>query len=178
MATACRARDEADVEARGVEPQDVRFRLDQDYHATQMSTFGPIRFPFASARAARRHVTVTRTPAREALVPLYGRCRSTPLCLEWEARLGKDLPSRRAADALCFFSHGAVREEDTTSHTIAVGAAIQRHWPYRSVDDICRLLQDRATRDRTTGRPDLHLSQTLTRSAASSTRPGTPPGSP
>ncbi|MEZ4473315.1 MAG: hypothetical protein R3F60_21510 [bacterium] len=161
IATACRARAEADVEARGLEPRDARFRLDQDYHATQMSTFGPIRFPLFAWRERRGAATITRTPAREALVPLHGRCRSTPVCLEWEARLGKDLPFRRAADALCFFSHGAVREEDTTlaAHTIAVGAAIQRHWLYRPVDDIRRLLQDRATRDRTTGRPILYLSQ-------------------
>jgi hypothetical protein len=161
MATACKAATEADLEARGLEPLDVRLRLDRDYWGTQMSTFGPISFPLFAYRERQGAATVTHTPARRELLPTLGRCRSTTLCLEWEARLGKDLPFRRAADALGFFSHGAVREEDTTlaAHAVAVGSVIDREWLYRPVDEIRRILDERAARDLKTGRPIIYLSQ-------------------
>ena len=161
MATACKSATEAELESRGLAPQGVRLRLDRDYSATQMSTFGPITFPLFAYREQRGGATVTRTPARQDVVPLVGRCRSTLLCLEWEARLGKDLPFRRAAEALDFFSHGAVREEDTTlaAHAVVVGSVIDREWLYKPVDEIRRILDERAARDLTSGRPIVYLSQ-------------------
>ena len=161
MATACKSATEADIAARKLTDKDVRMRLDRDYHVRQMSTFGPIEFPLCAYRERQGAVTVTRTPARERLVPIHHACRSTLLCLEWEARLGKEFPFRRAASALTFFSHGAVRMEDTTlaAHTVAIGSVIDRKWLYRPVDEIRRLLDERATRDNTTGRPIIYLSQ-------------------
>ncbi len=161
MATACKSATEADIAARGLAQGDVRLRLDGDYHVRQMSTFGPVEFPLFAYRERRGAATVTRTPAREKLVPFHDACRSTLLCLEWEARLGKEFPFRRAAKALGFFSHEAVQMEDTTlaAHTVAIGSIIERKWLYRCADEIRRLLDERATRDNTTGCPVIYLSQ-------------------
>ena len=161
MATACKHATEADIAARGLTEKNARLRLDRDYHARQMSTFGPIEFPLFAYREHQGTVTVTRVPARESLLPIYRACRSTVLCLEWEARLGKEFPFRRAASALTFFSHGAVQMEDTTlaTHAVAIGSVIDRKWLYRPVDEIRRLLDERATRDNTTGQPIIYLSQ-------------------
>ncbi len=161
MAVRCKAATRAELSARDLEPQAVRLRLDRDYWGTQMSTFGPIKFPLFAYREEVGPATVTRTPAREQVVPLLGRCRSTPLCLEWEARLGKELPFRRAAEALGFFSHGAVDEEDTTlaAHAFVVGSIVDRSWLYRPVAEIRQILEDRAARDLSTGRPIVYLSQ-------------------
>lgn len=160
MATACKRATEADIEGRGLEPGQVRMRMDRDYWATQMSTMGLIHFPLFAYREQRGPASVTRTPARKEVVPLAGRCRSTELCLQWEARLGKDLPFRRAQDALAFFSHGAVQEEDTTiaTHMVAVGCVVERKWLYRPLPEIRRLLDERACRDEQTGRPIVYLS--------------------
>ena len=126
-----------------------------------MTTMGPIRFPLFAYRERRGSASVTRTPARAEVVPLLGRCRSSELCLQWETRLGKDLPFRRAQEALDFFSHGAVRQEDTTlaAHMVAVGGAVDRTWLYRPVPELRRILDERATRDAQTGRPIVYLSQ-------------------
>ena len=103
MATASKRATDEDVERRGLEPGQALVRVERDYWATQMTTLGPICFPLFAYRERRAGGTVTRTPARADVVPLLGRCRSSELCLEWEARLGKDLPFRRAQDPLAFF---------------------------------------------------------------------------
>ena len=161
MAAACKRATDDDIERRGLEPGQVLMRLDRDYWATQMTTMGPIVFPLFAYRERRPGGSVTRTPARTEVVPLVGRCRSSELCLQWEARLGKDLPFRRAQEALSFFSHGEVRQEDTTlaAHMVAVGGAVERAWLYRPLDELRAILAQRATRDTDTGRPVLYLSQ-------------------
>ena len=161
MAAACKRATEADIEERGLQPGQATLRMDRDYWATQMSSMGPIHFPLFAYRERRGAITVTRTPARAEVVPMLGHCRSTELCLEWECRLGKDLPFRRAQDALRFFSHGAVREEDTTlaAHAVAIGSVVNREWLYRSLPEIRRILKQRATRDKKTKRPIVYLSQ-------------------
>lgn len=160
MATACKQAMEEDVEKRGLEVGEALVRVDRSYWTTQMSTLGPILFPLFAYRERRGGATVTRTPARAKVVPLVKRCRSTELCLEWEARLGRDLPFRRAQKALAFFSHGAVVEEDTTiaAHMVAVGRVVDRSWLYRPVPVIRRILRDLAIRDAETGRPILCMS--------------------
>ena len=67
---------------------------------------------------------------------------------------------RKAAEALLFFSHGAVDVEDTTieRHAVLVGSTIPREWLYRSVGEIREILRDRATLDTTTGRPFVYVS--------------------
>ena len=160
MATACKRAMEADIERRGLEVGQVLVRVDRDYWAQQMSTMGLILFPLFAYRERRGGATVTRTPARAEVVPLLGKCRSSELCLEWEARLGKDLPFRRAQDALAFFSHGAVVEEDTTiaAHMVAVGSVVDRSWLYRPLPEIRRILEERAACDKETGRPVVYIS--------------------
>lgn len=161
LATACQRATEQDIEARQLSPGTVRMRFDADYWTTQMSTFGPVTFPMFAYREVSGAATVTRTPARTNVVPTVGRCRSTALCLEWEARLAKDLPFREAQAAMTFFTHGAVEQEDTTiaAHAVAIGQVIDRRWLFRPVDQIRALLADRATRDKQTGRPLVYLSQ-------------------
>jgi hypothetical protein len=160
MATACRRATEADLERRRLERGQVVMRTDRNYWATQMTTLGPVCFPLFAYRERRLGGTVTRTPARAEVVPLLGRCRSSEMCLEWEARLGKEHPFRRAQDAVAFFTHGAVREEDTTiaAHLVAVGSVVDRTWLYRPLSEIRRLLQERATCDAETGRPIVYVS--------------------
>lgn len=161
MAAACKRATDDDIERRQLEPGEVLMRLDRDYWATQMTTLGPIRFPLFAYRQRRAGGSVTRTPARAEVVPLLGRCRSSELCLQWEARLGKDLPFRPAQQAMSFFSHGAVEQEDTTlaAHMVAVGGAVERSWLYRPADELREILAERATRDAETGRPVMYLSQ-------------------
>jgi len=160
MATACKRATDEDIQRRGLESGQVLIRTDRDYWATQMTTMGPIHFPLFAYRERRGPAWVTRTPARAEVVPLLGRCRSSEVCLEWEARLGKDLPFRRAQDALAFFSHGVVKEEDTTiaAHMVAVGNVVDRTWLYRPLPEIRRILKERAACDAETGHPIVYLS--------------------
>jgi hypothetical protein len=80
--------------------------------------------------------------------------------LEWETRLGSDHPFRTAQQALTYFTHGAVRLEDTTiaRHLVRVGQLITRDDMYRAPEEIRRVLLERATRDRETNRPLLYCS--------------------
>ena len=171
MAGACKRATDDDIERRRLEPGQVLMRLDRDFWATQMTTLGPIVFPLFAYRERRPGGSVTRTPARAEVVPLLGRCRSSELCLQWEARLGKDLPFRTAQEALSFLSHGTVRQEDTTlaAHMVAAGGAIDRTWLYLPLDELRDILTQRATRDAETGPPVLdlyHALQRLKRSGA------------
>lgn len=152
---------EADLRARSLQPGKVRLRFDQDYWGKITTTFGRITVPwFAYRDSSRPAATVTRSPARAQLFPFYARCRSSELCLEWEARLGSDYPFRHAQEALGFFSHGAVGLEDNTiaSHMASVGQVVDRSWLYRTPEKIAELLADRATHDEKTGYPIVYIS--------------------
>lgn len=150
----CRRSMEEDLRMRGVTRSEVRMRNERDYWMTIKTTLGEVRFPTFAYRDLSSGVTsVTRTPARDVF-PLREYCLSSELLLEWETRLGSDHPFRRAQDAMTFFTHGAVTEEDTTiaDHMVAVGRLMDRDWCYRTADDIKEILLTRATRDVDSGR--------------------------
>ena len=160
LAMLCRRATERDLQRRGLSQAQVTLRMDEDYWATQTTTFGAVNFPTFAYRDRSMGVVVTRTPARKEVLTLQSRCRSSELCLEWEARLGSEFPFRRAQQALSFFTHDAVSLEDTTiaSHMVAIGGMIDRTWLYRPVDEIREILERRATRDLKSGRPVLYFS--------------------
>jgi hypothetical protein len=116
----CRASEE-DIQARGLTDDQVRLRNDDDYWITMMTTFGAVKFfSFAYRDSSSGVTTVTRTPARQKVVPLHSGCHSSQLCLETETRLGQEIPFRKAQKSLGFFTHGAVSLEDTTWSPSAV----------------------------------------------------------
>ena len=159
FALRCQQATAEDIEQRGLTPAQVRLRLDEDYWATVTTTVGPVHFPwFAYRDLSRGHGTVTHTPARERVLPYQRSCHSSPLCLEWEVRLGTQHPFRRAQDELQFFTHGAVTLEDTTisRHLLRVSTLVDRSWMYRSPDEIREILREQATRDRETRKPILY----------------------
>lgn len=160
LAEQCRLSTERDLEACGLSWDEVRLRLDADYWARLTTTLGPVFFPLFAYRVLRAGAWVTRVPARSAVLALYPRCRSSELCLEWETRLGKDFPFRRAQQMLSFFTHEAVSLEDTTiaAHMATVGKLVDPSWLYRTPGEIRTLLSERATRDRETGRPLVYFS--------------------
>lgn len=135
----------------------ARLRLDEDYSLNQSTTLGTVRVPLFAFRDPGGK---TRAPARKAMFPLHPKCRSSELLLEWETRLGSQLPFRQAEEALNFFTHGASTVEDTTiaRHLSAVGAVIDRQWTYQTSDAIAETLAKRATRDTENGKPLLYLS--------------------
>ena len=159
FAVLCRRAMEQDVESRGLRPEDIRLRPEADYWHKITSTFGPVSFPTFAYRQSRGGAEVTRRPAH-SVFPFHRRCRSSELCLEWECRLGSDHPFRQAQEALTFFTHEAVRLEDTTiqAHLISVAQLIDRSFLYRDVDSIRKILSERATCDRVTGKPLLYMS--------------------
>jgi len=135
----------------------ARLRLDRDYWLTQTTTLGKICVPLFAYRDESGR---TQVPARAEVFPLHPHCRSSELCLEWEARLGSQLPFRQAEEALRDFTHGACVVEDTTisRHLSAVGSLLGSEWTYRSPEQVAKTLRERATRDSETGRPLLYLS--------------------
>lgn len=135
----------------------ARLRLDKDYTLSPMTTFGVVRVPLFAFRAADGKM---HSPARKSVFPLYSKCRSSELCLEWETRLGSQLPFRQAQASLSFYTHKAVQLEDSTiaRHLATVGAILDRSWTYRTAEDIADILKHKATRDRQTGRPILYFS--------------------
>lgn len=151
LSTACRR---VTMAATGGRP--VRLRLDADYVVSQSTTLGEVKVPLFAFRDGG----LTRCPAREQVFPLLPKCRSSELLLEWEARVGCQLPFRQAEDALTFFSHGAVRTEDTTisRHMGVVGAMLDRSWTCRTPQEVAEILATRATRDKKTGKPLLYVS--------------------
>ena len=156
----CRVTEE-DIRARGLTDSDVRLRSDKDYRKTMTTTFGPVTFfSFAYRDSSSGVATVTRTPAREQVIPLHKHCRSSELCLEWETKLGQEMPFRRAQQSLSFFSHGAVTLEDTTieSHMVSVSRLIDRQWLYQTPETIREVLLERATHDMKTDKPLIYLS--------------------
>jgi len=161
----CRTVAERVVRARGWTLSDAdgagpraRFRLDKDYVAHFNSTFGRIAVPlFAIRTPGPRSTTVTPT---RSLFPHYPKMRSTDLLLEWECAVAADHPFRKAADALLFFSHGAIDIEDTTveRHAVLIGNAIPMEWLYLPPERIREILEKRAVRDSETGRPIIYAS--------------------
>jgi hypothetical protein len=161
FALRCQRATAADIERRGLTPKQVQLRLDEDYWATVTTTVGSVRFPwFAYRDLSRGYGTVTHTPARESVLPYQRSCHSSPLCLEWEARLGAQHPFRRAQDELQFFTHGAVTLEDTTiaRHMLRVSTLVDRSWMYLDPEEIREILRERATRDRETRKPIIYAS--------------------
>ena len=84
----------------------ARLRLDKDYTLSPMTTFGVVRVPLFAFRAVDGKM---HSPARKTVFPLYSNCRSSELCLEWEARLGSQLPFRQAQTSLAFYTHDVVK---------------------------------------------------------------------
>jgi hypothetical protein len=161
LSVQCRAATDADIAARGLGEDQVRLRNEDDYWMTLTTTLGPVSFfSFAYRDSSSGVTTVTRTPAREEVFPLHRHCRSSELCLEWESRLGSEMPFRHAQQALCYFTHGAVAMEDTTiaSHLLTVSRLVGREWLYQSPEKIREVLVERATRDLETGKPIIYLS--------------------
>jgi hypothetical protein len=157
----CRQVAEQDIRARGLGQDQVRLRQDASSWLAMMTTFGPVVFfTFAYRDSSSGLATVTRYPAQERVYPLQKHSRSSELCPEWETRLGSDLPFRRAEESLNYFSHGAVKLEDTTieRHMVVVGQLLDRQWLYKTKEEIPEILQHRATRDMKTGKPIIYLS--------------------
>lgn len=161
MGLLCRRASEDDIRTRGLTDNQVRLRNDADYWITMMTTFGPVNFfSFAYRDSSSGVTTVTRTPARQKVIPLHTSCHSSQLCLETETRLGQEMPFRKGQKALGFFTHGAVSLEDTTieRHMVAVSRLVDRTWLYQTPETIREVLRTRATRDLKTGKPLLYLS--------------------
>jgi hypothetical protein len=156
----CRRATSADLEKRGLGPERVRLRLEDDYWLTITSTAGPVPVPLFAYREDRGVSSTTRVPARDEVFALHTKTRSSELCLEWEARFGSRVPFREAQELLGFVSHGAVTLEDNTinAHMTAVGALVPPDWLYRPPHEIREILRTRAARDWQTNRPILYAS--------------------
>jgi len=156
----CLAATQRDLQERGLKPGQIRMRFDQDYFATATTTMGAVSFPLFAYREERAGATVTRTPARVVVLPYHSRCHSSPLCLEWESRLGADHPFRKAQEELSFVTHDSVTLEDTTisRHLVAMAKLVGREWMYRDSEEICEILRERATRSKDEDRPIIYAS--------------------
>lgn len=154
FAAMCRRATEQALVASDRTMADVKVRMDGDYWMSVVTTMGAVSFPSFAYR-----LDGVQVPAR-ALFPLHSRACSSELCFEWETALASDHPFRKAAQALGFFTHGAVRLEDTTveRHAVLVGSRIAREWLYRTPAEIRRILRDLATRDADTDRPLVYAS--------------------
>jgi hypothetical protein len=152
---------EQEIKQRGLSPSQVHRRLDKDYWATVTTTLGTVTFPWHAYRQMLKNgASITRNPAQQVLFPAFKTCRSSGMCLEWETRLGSDHPFRTAQEALTYFTHGAVRLEDTTiaRHLVRIGQLVTRDDMYRTPEQIRQILVDQATCDRETARPLLYAS--------------------
>lgn len=136
----------------------ARFRLDDGYFAKLWSTFGRVAVPLFALRTPGAG-TETIAPARD-LFPHRKKMRSTELMLEWECAVGADQPFRKAAEALRFFTHGAVDIEDTTieRHAVTIGNAVPTEWLYQAPEAIREILATRAVRDTITDHPIIYAS--------------------
>ena len=156
-AVASRELARAELRAQETAMADATFRDDGCYNACVTSTLGSVSFPTFAFRNADGE---TQNPARETLFPAYRACRSTPLCVELEAYVGKSFAFRSAESALNYVTHGAVAVADNTiaRHAVTVGKMIDPTWLYTRPCEIERTLEQKATRDRKTGRPLLYVS--------------------
>ena len=82
------------------------------------------------------------------------------MLVAWECAVAADHPFRKAAEALLFFSHGAVDIEDTTieRHAVAIGNAVPTEWLYQTPEKIRDILANEAVRDLDTGQPIIYAS--------------------
>jgi len=161
LTISCRRATEQDIRERGLDRRVVKLRNEKGYWRQAMTTFGLVVFFSYAYRDKSCGVgSVTRVPAREHVVALHSRTRSSELCLELETRLGSEHPFRKAQEALSYFTHGAVKLEDTTiaRHMVAAAKLIDPGWLYRDPAELRTILEERATRDTKTGQPILHLS--------------------
>jgi len=159
LACACRGAFLRDIEARGLTPAQVKLRTDKSGYATVHTAAGPVTFPIFAYLDSSTPLPVTRSPAREIL-PYHRDCRSSPLSLQWEARLAAHFPFRKAEELFKFFTNGAATIEDTTisHHVLVIGSMVEPSWLYQTPEEIRRILNERATRDKKTNRPLLYLS--------------------
>ncbi len=151
----CKQVADADIAARGLRPEQVRWRREPAYHYRINSTLGVIKVWLAAYRfKSKAGGWITCVPARGRVVARH-RTRSTPLALEWECRLAALHPFRQGAGLLRFFSRGKLCNEDNTiaRHAVAVGAAVSREWKFLPFKRIAKLLRKRTTRCRRTGLP-------------------------
>lgn len=160
FATVCKHAMSKDLDQRGLDRSQTRVRTDNDGYATVHTTFGPVTFPtFAYRDLSSPLGAVIRAPAR-TIFPFHRECRSSPLCLEWEARLGARSPFRQAEEEFRFFTRGASTIEDTTieRHMVALSEMVDPSWVYERPEEIRRILVERATRDKKTDRPLIYMS--------------------
>jgi hypothetical protein len=160
FAAACRAAMLRDVQARGLRDDQVRVRSDEGGYITVNTTVGPVAFPTFVYRDLSGPVgAVIRHPER-SLFPYHARCRSSPLCLEWEVKVGSQCPFRKAEDMLRFFTRGASTVEDTriAAHILHLGTMVDPSWTYRTPEEIRAILTKQATRDSKTNGPILYVS--------------------
>jgi hypothetical protein len=160
LAVACRAILFRDLEKRGLRREEIRLRTDERGYATIETTFGPVTFPIFSYWDLRTPCPVYRSPAREKFLPYQRNCRSSTLCLEWEAALGAEHPFRSAEQALRFFTRGATTLADNTiaEHAVTVSELLESDWLFKKPQEIQAILQTQATRDRKTQQPLLYFS--------------------
>ncbi len=159
-ARAAKATDD-NIAERGISPQHVRVRSDAAYGAMKlMTTFGEVTFASYAYRDTSGPAVVTRSPARETVFALHGKCRSSELLIEWEARLAGLHPYRKAEGLLAYFTHGAVTNEDTTiqRHAIRIAHLIDQKWLYKDKAQILEVLRNHATVDTKTNRPIVYWS--------------------
>jgi hypothetical protein len=132
----------------------VSWRLDDDYSLTQSTTLGAVTVPIFAFRDG----AATHSPARSEVFPLHPKCRSSMLLLEWEARTGSILPFRQAEEAMAFYTHGAMRVEDTTisRHMGVVGRLLDITWTCKTAAEVRDALT-RAQRDKATGKPVIYF---------------------
>lgn len=159
MSTRCKHASLQDQQARGLPPTAIRYRAEDGYQWSLTTTLGKVVFPCWAYRSRAVVGSVTRSPA-QLVFPLRSKCKSSELCLEWEARLASICPYRSAEQLLAFFSHGSTVLQDTTiaSHATRVGHAIEQRWLFQSPEVTRGILADDATRDRVTDRPLLYVS--------------------
>lgn len=160
FARACHQTMLEDMRERGLSSRDVRLRTDEDGYITVHTTFGPVTFPIFAYRDMTTPLgAVTRCPARR-FFPFHRKCRSSPLCLEWEARLGAQHPFRKAEELFHFFTRGASTVEDNTisRHILQLSSIVDPDWLYRKPQEIREVLVTKATRDKETGQPLVYLS--------------------
>lgn len=147
----------------GLTVEDIRFRDDQDYQVKLTSTLGPVVVPGFAWRDERGERSVTHRAGIDAVHPLRGRCRSTPLLLEWECRFAQQMTFRLAADEMLWASGGHADIEDSrlSAHAVAIGGQIDRSFLYKKPEDIKKILKNRATRRRGGG-PIVYISTDAT----------------
>jgi len=136
-----------------------RFRLEAEGWCTVLSTLGPVCFPRFRYRFSTSGATVTRTPDCAAL-PMLQKCRSTLPLLKLTTVLGSIVPFRKAEELVSIVTHGEVSLHDSTiaKHCQHVAEAIDRKWLYATPENIKKILQQRALRDKVTGLPLLFFS--------------------